>query len=576
MYVDPDGNALKKINRVRKANCLKRLVSKKKHRIENEYFDLDMAFITKRVIAMGYPSTGCESVYRNTLEDTKNFLSRYQPEYKVYNLCIEEGRIYPKENFTVTTDNGSIVQKKVALFPFLDHQPCPIKLMLQTMTDLCLYLIRNPNAVAALHCKAGKGRTGMMIVCYLIFSGLCKTIDEAITHYAKQRTKNHKGITIPSQIRYLQYFEAFCNSHFSWPYYKCIPLIRARFITSDILNILREYLNQLDYFFTPNYFHFLKVKIGPFKSRQEAKVQFCSINAKKMGFEKFVPEIVKEGNGYTVILDLENGPSFNCDVKLTCSCFMFNFYLWINLYYTTLENLTAHIEKILNIENKYGKAISIGDADNIEEEEEEDEEIVRVHRPSIIRLEKILTDDLSPSKPKGGKKSKKGSLKDELTNEESSKNECNTAPLIEEEIDTKNNPKTSLLSEETPELINTSENVVGTLNSIFRLSKRVEFDKELDDHPTKNFKEMMRDTLKQMNDTFRECQDLMPMIKQFNKNAKEMNVDIFDYKNQKLILTRNQLDKFKDKLGKTSKNDFQVEFNFCLEDQKRETVFGKI
>ena len=78
-----------------KANIFKRLVSKKKRRIQTENYDLDMAYITERVIGMGFPSTGCETLYRNSLSDLKSFLDRYHGEYKIYNLCIEKNRIYP-------------------------------------------------------------------------------------------------------------------------------------------------------------------------------------------------------------------------------------------------------------------------------------------------------------------------------------------------------------------------------------------------------------------------------------------------------------------------------------------------
>ena len=49
-----------------KANIFKRLVSKKKRRLQTEYFDLDMAYITERVIGMGFPATGAETLYRNS------------------------------------------------------------------------------------------------------------------------------------------------------------------------------------------------------------------------------------------------------------------------------------------------------------------------------------------------------------------------------------------------------------------------------------------------------------------------------------------------------------------------------
>jgi len=60
----------KKINY---AWCLKRLVSKKKRRFETEEFDLDLSYITKRIIAMGYPSGGFEALYRNSISDITRF-----------------------------------------------------------------------------------------------------------------------------------------------------------------------------------------------------------------------------------------------------------------------------------------------------------------------------------------------------------------------------------------------------------------------------------------------------------------------------------------------------------------------
>ena len=64
--------------------------------------------------------------------------------------------------------------------------------MLEFCIDITLHFLRDPESVAAIHCKAGKGRTGTMIICYMIFSGLYDDIDFATVHYAQKRTQNEK------------------------------------------------------------------------------------------------------------------------------------------------------------------------------------------------------------------------------------------------------------------------------------------------------------------------------------------------------------------------------------------------
>ena len=147
---------------LKKANIFKRLVSKQKRRFQDSDFDLDMSYITEKVIAMGFPSTGMQTLYRNSLSDIiKFFKTKHNDIVKVYNLCIEKDRIYNKNIFP---------HSKVGLFPATDHNPSPIKLILEFCIDICLYLMKNPKGIAAVHCKAGKGRTGVMICSYLVFS----------------------------------------------------------------------------------------------------------------------------------------------------------------------------------------------------------------------------------------------------------------------------------------------------------------------------------------------------------------------------------------------------------------------
>ena len=335
---DGDQNILNPMGSTKKAkaNFLKKLVSKKKRRIQTEYYDLDMAYITSRVIGMGFPAFGCEKIYRNTLEDTRDFLARYHKDYKIYNLCIEKDRIYPRTYFE---------DKLVGLFPFNDHSPCPCKLILDFCVDISLYLTSHPQGVAAIHCKAGKGRTGVMIACYLIFSGLCKNSDEALTHYAKQRTLNNKGVTIPSQIRYIRYFETFLSSNYEKPFLKCIPKIIKFDLNTKYTNMLINYNVDMSYFTTINGFKLKSITIGPFEQDVFLTHQFSAITRKKLNFLNSKIKKELKDDGWYYLIEVKSDETINYDLKLSIKGKNISFYSWFNLWYATFEIISKYVIK---------------------------------------------------------------------------------------------------------------------------------------------------------------------------------------------------------------------------------------
>ncbi|KAF9090741.1 hypothetical protein BGX23_005762 [Mortierella sp. AD031] len=182
-------------------NLLRHAVSKQKRRfIDKETgLDLDLTYITPALIAMGYPSKSLEAFYRNPMSDVEKFLdSRHEGAYKVYNLCSE--RSYSDQRF----------HGRVAQFPFPDHSPPPFQLIHPLCEDVSDWLHTTSGNVVAIHCKAGKGRTGVMICSFLVHCGA--TAEEAIQLYGQKRTLDGCGVTIPSQLRYIRYYEQFLES----------------------------------------------------------------------------------------------------------------------------------------------------------------------------------------------------------------------------------------------------------------------------------------------------------------------------------------------------------------------------
>ena len=210
---------------------------------------LDVSYILFNLIVCSYPvSTYPKLLYRNSLDDLLLFLTVYHGKgnFRIFNFRAEkeDGDYKDKDLIDITTkyenrdfeiqelrstlindgkipispidletgtlveeDTDSIICERIG---WLDHFPPPFDLLENIVDTIENYLSASKNRVAVLHCRMGKGRSGMITIAYLMKYLQCP-LGEARLIFMQARFKYGmtNGVTIPSQLRYLRYHEFF-------------------------------------------------------------------------------------------------------------------------------------------------------------------------------------------------------------------------------------------------------------------------------------------------------------------------------------------------------------------------------
>ncbi|XP_078473139.1 phosphatidylinositol 3,4,5-trisphosphate 3-phosphatase TPTE2-like isoform X1 [Lampetra planeri] len=172
----------------------RQMVSQNKRRYRKDGFDLDLTYVTERVIAMSFPSSGTQSMYRNPIKEVQRFLnSKHMDHYKVYNLCSEKG--YDAKYFHYRVDRVFID----------DHNVPSLADMVRFTASVRDWMAQDPKNIIAVHCKGGKGRTGTMICTWLIDSDEFEGAQASLDYFGERRTDRTKsvkfqGVETPSQV----------------------------------------------------------------------------------------------------------------------------------------------------------------------------------------------------------------------------------------------------------------------------------------------------------------------------------------------------------------------------------------
>ncbi len=132
------------------------LVSGDKVRYQDQvgttFYDLDLTYITNRIIAMGIPGEGFSSYYRNHVETVARF---FKEKHGGHFLVINLSEIpYDYKLFEEGEGAGKVVEKG-----FPDHHNPPVEFLIEICEEMDKFLKEDPNNVVSIHCLAGRGRT---------------------------------------------------------------------------------------------------------------------------------------------------------------------------------------------------------------------------------------------------------------------------------------------------------------------------------------------------------------------------------------------------------------------------------
>lgn len=154
---------------------------------------------------MAIPATSVDVMFRNSMSDVSKFLEqRHAGQFMVFNLTENEY-------------DGTLFSGQVRHLGWLDHHAPPLIRYIEVVTAMHDHLQKDPKNVVAVHCKAGRGRTGTAIAGYLLYSKHFNLPQDAMDFFNFRRSSTGRGIEGPGQMRAVEYIFEWMQDRLSTP-----------------------------------------------------------------------------------------------------------------------------------------------------------------------------------------------------------------------------------------------------------------------------------------------------------------------------------------------------------------------
>ncbi|XP_041821790.1 tensin isoform X1 [Chelmon rostratus] len=166
-------------------------------------YEVDLVYITERIISVCFPASAEERSYTTNLKEVATMLqSKHGEHYLVLNLS--EWR-----------NDLSKLNPKVLEFGWPDQHAPALDKICSMCKAIDTWLNGDPRNVVVLHNKGNRGRTGVVVAAYMHYSNISASADQALDRFAMRRFYEDKALPVgqPSQKRYVQYFNGLLSGH---------------------------------------------------------------------------------------------------------------------------------------------------------------------------------------------------------------------------------------------------------------------------------------------------------------------------------------------------------------------------
>ncbi|XP_045885318.1 tensin-like [Micropterus dolomieu] len=168
-----------------------------------ESYEVDLVYITERIISVCFPAGAEERSYVTNLKEVATMLrSKHGEHYLILNLS--EWR-----------SDLSKLNHKVLEFGWPDHHAPALDKICSMCKAIDTWLNGDSRNVVVLHNKGNRGRTGVVVAAYMHYSNISASADQALDRFAMRRFYEDKALPVgqPSQRRYVRYFNGLLSGH---------------------------------------------------------------------------------------------------------------------------------------------------------------------------------------------------------------------------------------------------------------------------------------------------------------------------------------------------------------------------